>query len=44
MLEKRQFPVEETISRVVSLEEAGGALEAWDANPAGFSKILVEVG
>ncbi|MEO7652072.1 MAG: zinc-binding alcohol dehydrogenase family protein [Bryobacteraceae bacterium] len=44
MLEKRQFPVEETISRVVPLEDVGGALEAWEASPSSFSKILVEVG
>ncbi len=43
MLERKTFPVEELISRVVPLEQAGDALRAWDENPLIFTKILVEV-
>lgn len=31
------------ISRVVSLEEAGAAMSAWDDDPGGFTKIVVRV-
>jgi threonine dehydrogenase-like Zn-dependent dehydrogenase len=44
MLEEKRFPVEETISSVVSLEQAPAALEAWSENPARFSKIIVQAG
>ena len=31
------------ISRVVSIEEAGAAMEAWDKDPGGFTKIVVRI-
>lgn len=40
-LEKGGFPVEDVISRVVSLDEAGQALAEWSANPGPITKILV---
>jgi threonine dehydrogenase-like Zn-dependent dehydrogenase len=44
MLERREFPVDETIGSVVPLEKAGEALRAWSENPFSFRKIQVEVG
>jgi threonine dehydrogenase-like Zn-dependent dehydrogenase len=43
MLERKQFPVESTISATVSLSGAGDALTRWNAAPQAFTKILVEV-
>ena len=40
-LEKGTFPVQDVISRVVSLDEAGQALAEWSANPGPITKILV---
>ncbi|HTM76593.1 MAG TPA: zinc-binding alcohol dehydrogenase family protein [Devosia sp.] len=31
------------VSKVVSLDEAGAAMTAWDADPGGFTKILIDV-
>jgi threonine dehydrogenase-like Zn-dependent dehydrogenase len=44
MLERREFPVVETIGSVVPLEKAGEALRAWSENPFSFRKIQVEIG
>lgn len=44
MLKKGAFPVDETISVTVPLEDAGNALLAWSQAPQSFTKILVEVG
>jgi len=43
MLEQGRFPVADMVSRVVPLEQAGQALADWDANPAAFTKILVDL-
>jgi threonine dehydrogenase-like Zn-dependent dehydrogenase len=43
MLSRHAFPVEETISATVPMEEAGAALREWSASPERFTKILVEV-
>lgn len=43
MLERKQFPVEATISATVPLTEAGDALSRWNAAPQSFTKILVEM-
>ena len=43
MLEAKRFPVEETISAVVPLAEAGNMLAAWSEAPGRFTKILVQV-
>lgn len=42
-LEAGKFPVEEVISRVVPLEEAGAALAEWAANPGPVTKIMVAI-
>lgn len=44
MLGAGRFPVEEAVSLVVPLEEAGAALARWSADPASMRKILVSIG
>jgi threonine dehydrogenase-like Zn-dependent dehydrogenase len=41
-LESGRFPVEEVISKVVSIDEAGAALAEWSANPGPITKIMVD--
>ena len=43
VLEKGGFPVDDVVTRVVSLEEAGQALAVWSQNPAAVTKIIVNV-
>ena len=43
MLQRGRFPVDETITTVVPLEQAGEALKAWDSTPAAFTKILIDI-
>jgi threonine dehydrogenase-like Zn-dependent dehydrogenase len=43
MLEAGRFPVDETVSAIVPLEEAGRMLGEWSARPADFTKILVQI-
>jgi threonine dehydrogenase-like Zn-dependent dehydrogenase len=43
MLLQRKFPVEDMITRVAPLDQAGEALTAWHGNPAAVSKILIQV-
>jgi threonine dehydrogenase-like Zn-dependent dehydrogenase len=43
MLEEHRFPVDEAVSSIVSLDQAPGILDAWSANPAGFTKIMVRL-
>jgi threonine dehydrogenase-like Zn-dependent dehydrogenase len=43
MLEQQRFPVEDTISSVIPLDDAPGIFRAWSDNPANFSKILVSM-
>jgi threonine dehydrogenase-like Zn-dependent dehydrogenase len=42
-LEKGDFPVDDVITEVVPLSEAGQSLAAWDANPSAVTKIHVEL-
>ena len=42
-LESGRFPVEDVISRVVSLDDAGAALAEWSANPGPVTKIMVDL-
>ena len=44
MLESRQQPFEEMISRVYPAGETARALAEWDANPGAFTKILIDLG
>ncbi|HEY6490049.1 MAG TPA: zinc-binding alcohol dehydrogenase family protein [Terracidiphilus sp.] len=43
MLEARRFPVEEAVTHVVALDETPAILEAWNREPAHFTKIMVNV-
>jgi threonine dehydrogenase-like Zn-dependent dehydrogenase len=43
MLEKRQQPFEELITRVYPVTQTAAALRDWDANPGAFTKILVDM-
>jgi threonine dehydrogenase-like Zn-dependent dehydrogenase len=43
LLIRKQFPVEETISRTVSLLGAGESLREWSESPQAFTKILVDL-
>ena len=41
-LEAGKFPVDEVISKTVSLDDAGAALADWAANAKGITKIMVD--
>jgi len=43
LLESKQFPVDQAISLVASLEEAGGILRSWSEDPSKYKKILVSL-
>jgi threonine dehydrogenase-like Zn-dependent dehydrogenase len=42
-LEGGQFPVNEVISRRVSLDDAGAAMEEWNADPGAICKVMLEL-
>jgi threonine dehydrogenase-like Zn-dependent dehydrogenase len=41
-LEAGKFPVQEVISKVVSLDDAGDALAGWAKDAKGITKIMVD--
>jgi len=43
MLESHRFPVEDAVTHHVPMDEAPGILEAWNREPAHFTKIMIEV-
>ena len=43
MLEAKQFPVDEAISAIVPIEDAGRMLAEWSAAPGSFTKIIVKI-
>ncbi len=43
MLRRDGFPVEESITKLVPLEQTGEVLQAWADKPAAFSKIMIQV-
>ena len=43
MLEEHRFPVDDAVSRIVPLKETPDAIAAWSADPARFSKIMIQV-
>lgn len=43
MLERGHFPVDRTVSAIVSLEETPAILAKWSDSPASFTKIMVQV-
>ncbi len=44
MLEEHRFPVDDAVSRIVPSEDAPKALAEWSADPARFTKIMIQVG
>jgi threonine dehydrogenase-like Zn-dependent dehydrogenase len=43
MLEAGRFPVDRTVTAVVSLDEAPSMLAKWSGSPAAFTKIMVDL-
>ncbi|MBB5060697.1 threonine dehydrogenase-like Zn-dependent dehydrogenase [Granulicella aggregans] len=43
MLESGMFPVEEAVSAVIAMEDAGGMLAEWSEAPERFTKIIIAV-
>jgi threonine dehydrogenase-like Zn-dependent dehydrogenase len=43
MLEKRHFPVDDVISKIIPIDEAGDTIAEWDKNPGKYTKIMVDV-
>jgi 2-desacetyl-2-hydroxyethyl bacteriochlorophyllide A dehydrogenase len=43
MLEEHRFPVDRAVTHIVPIEQTPAILEAWDREPARFTKIMVEV-
>lgn len=43
MLEAGRFPVEQAITAIVGLDQAPEMLAQWSANPAAFTKIMIEM-
>ncbi|HTB97152.1 MAG TPA: zinc-binding alcohol dehydrogenase family protein [Terracidiphilus sp.] len=43
MLEAKRFPVDDAVTQMVPLAEVPAILQAWDRDPARFTKIMVEV-
>ena len=43
MLEASRFPVEQAVTAVVSLEEAPSILSKWSADPAAYTKIMIQM-
>jgi threonine dehydrogenase-like Zn-dependent dehydrogenase len=41
MLEEHRFPVDQSVSAIVPLEQAPAILKAWSDHPSGFSKIMI---
>src|SRR5271163_5256560 len=44
MLEEHRFPVEDAVSTIVPFADAPNAFAAWSADPARFTKIMIQVG
>lgn len=42
-LEKGYFPVNDVVSKIVTLEQAGQALADWSEQPGAFTKIIVDL-
>jgi threonine dehydrogenase-like Zn-dependent dehydrogenase len=44
MLATGRFPVEQAVTAIVSLDESPSMLAKWSANPATFTKIMIQMG
>jgi threonine dehydrogenase-like Zn-dependent dehydrogenase len=43
MLDAGRFPVDEAVTAIVALDEAPSILSEWSANPAAFTKIMIDM-
>lgn len=43
MLQQADFPVDEVVDSIASLDDAPRILEAWSANPSKFTKIMIKL-
>jgi threonine dehydrogenase-like Zn-dependent dehydrogenase len=43
MLDAGRFPVDEAVTATVGLEQAPSILAEWSANPAAFTKIMIQM-
>ena len=43
MLQQHNFPVDNVVDSIVSLDEAPGILDAWSRNPSKFTKIMIRL-
>ena len=43
MLETGRFPVDKAVTAIVSLDESPSILAKWSANPAAFTKIMIQM-
>ncbi|MCF7854933.1 MAG: zinc-binding alcohol dehydrogenase family protein [Candidatus Pacebacteria bacterium] len=43
MLEAKKFPIDAVVTKKYSLDDAAQAFQAWDAAPAAYTKILVQI-
>jgi hypothetical protein len=43
MLQQGRFPVDDAITKIVSLEQAPESLAAWSSDRARFSKIMINL-
>lgn len=43
MLEEHRFPVDDTVTHIVPMEETPAIFAAWDREPARFTKIMIDV-
>lgn len=43
MLEAKRFPVEEAVTHMVPMDETPAILDAWNREPARFTKIMIDV-
>jgi threonine dehydrogenase-like Zn-dependent dehydrogenase len=43
MLRQGTFPVEDAISHIIPMADAGEVLRQWDQDPSGFNKILIDL-
>jgi threonine dehydrogenase-like Zn-dependent dehydrogenase len=43
MLDAGRFPVDEAVTAIVGLDRAPSILAEWSANPAAFTKIMIQM-
>jgi threonine dehydrogenase-like Zn-dependent dehydrogenase len=43
MLDAGRFPVEKTVTAVIPLADGPAMLAEWSANPAAFTKIMIQM-